>query len=181
MEGLLHQLGINLKGIIIQAIGFLIMILILWRFAFNRVIMLIEARRERIESQLRDAQERQEEVGRMQEEIRRRLKEIDRESQAKLRQVIEEANAERERILAKAREEAMAELARIRSEIEREKRRAIAELRGTVSEMAIAIAEKVVEMDLDEEKHRALIDRLIDQITPSLIGVTQMETGEGGK
>ena len=62
MEGLLHQLGINLKGIIIQGIGFLIMILILWRFAFNRVIHLIDERRDRIESQFRAAQERQEEV-----------------------------------------------------------------------------------------------------------------------
>lgn len=178
MEGILHQLGIDIKGIIIQGIGFLAMILILWRFAFNRVIHLIDERKERIESQLRAAQVRQEEVERLQEEVRRRLQEIDRESQARLREVLEEANAERERILAQARQEASEELARVQSEIEREKRRAIAELRGTVSEMAIAIAEKIVEMDLDEEKHRALIDRLIDQLTPSLLGVAQIGTGE---
>ena len=179
MEGLLHQLGINLKGIIIQGIGFLIMILILWRFAFNRVIHLIDERRDRIESQFRAAQERQEEVERLQEEVKQKLQEMDRESQARLREVLEEANAERERILAKAREEAAAELARMQDEIEREKRRAVAELRATVSEMAIAIAEKIVEMDLDEEKHRSLIDRLIDQLTPSLLGVSQIGSGEG--
>ncbi|HID55830.1 TPA: F0F1 ATP synthase subunit B [Candidatus Poribacteria bacterium] len=179
MEGLLHQLGINLKGVIIQGIGFLIMILILWKFAFNRVIHLIDERRERIESQFRAAQERQEEVERLQEEVKRRLQEIDLESQARMREMLEEAKAERERIIAKAREEAMEELMKMQNEIEREKRRAIAELRTTVSEMAIAIAEKIVEMDLDEEKHRALIDRMIDQLTPSLLGVAEIGSGEG--
>ncbi|RKY01868.1 ATP synthase F0 subunit B [Candidatus Poribacteria bacterium] len=169
MEGLMEQLGINVKGIIIQAIGFLIMILILWKFAFNRVMHLLDARRERIEEQLREIREGREENERLRAELENRLRQVEAEAERRMREMLSQAEEERERILARAREEAAEEFRRAREEIERERRRALADLKATVSELAVMIAEKIMEMSLDEEKHREIIDRIIDQLTPSLI------------
>lgn len=169
MEGIMEQLGIDLRGIIVQAIGFLAMILILWKFAFNRVMHLLEARREHIEKQLREIREGREENERLRAELENRLKQVEAEAERRMREMLGRAEEERERILAKAREEAAEEFRRAREEIERERRRALVDLKATVSELAVMIAEKIIEISLDEEKHREIIDRIIDQLTPSLI------------
>jgi len=163
-DGLLALIGIDPKTIILQALGFLIVLIVLWKFVFGRVGGLLEERQNEITSRMGKLEADQGELDRLNGETRQRLNEIESEGQAKIQAAIDEGNVERQRILDQARQEAGAELERARTEIQREKDTAILELRGTVAEVAIDAASKIIDQTLDAEKHQHIIDESISRL-----------------
>ena len=163
-QGILAQIGIDFQTIILQALGFLVVLLVLWKFVFGRIGGLLEERQQEITSRMEKLEADQSELDRLNAETRQRLNEIEAEGQAKIQAAIDEGNAERQRILDQARHEASAELERARAEIQREKDEAILELRGTVAEIAIDAASKIIDQTLDAEKHQHIIDESISRL-----------------
>ena len=163
-KGLLAQIGIDFQTIILQALGFLVVLLVLWKFVFGRVGGLLEERQQEITSRMEKLEADQRELDRLNAETRQRLNEIETEGQAKIQAAVDEGNTERQRILDQARQEASAELERARAEIQREKDEAILELRGTVAEIAIDAASKIIGQTLDAEKHQHIIDESISRL-----------------
>ena len=162
--GLLSQLGIDPKTILIQAIGFLIVLAVLWKFVFGKVGGLLEDRRNEIATQIEQLRTDREELDRLTAETRQRLADIETEAQTKIQTAIEQGNAERQDILAQARQEAEDEVARARAEIQREKDEAISELRGVVAELAIDAASKIISEELNAERHQQIIDASISRL-----------------
>ena len=163
-KGILAQIGIDFQTIILQALGFLVVLLVLWKFVFGRIGGLLEERQQEITARMEKLEADQSELDRLNAETRQRLNEIETEGQAKIQTAIDEGNAERQRILDEARQEASAELERARAEIQREKDEAILELRGTVAEIAIDAASKIIDQTLDAEKHQHIIDESISRL-----------------
>ena len=163
--GLLGLLGIDPKTIIMQAIGFLVVLLVLWKFVFGKVGGLLEERRTEIVTQLEQMKTDREELDRLTAETRQRLGDIENESQAKIQSAIEQGNIEREQIVAQARQEAEYEIVRARAEIQREKDDAISELRGVVAELAIDAAGKIISAELTPERHQNIIDASINRLS----------------
>ena len=157
--GLLGAIGIDPQTVILQALGFLIVLLVLWKFVFGRVGGLLEARQNEIVSRMNKLEADQRELDRLTAETRQRLNDIEAEAQSKIQAAIEEGNAERQRILDRARQDAAAELERARAEIQREKEGAILELRGIVAEVAIGAASQIIDQELDTERHQHIIDQ----------------------
>ena len=162
--GLLSLLGIDPKTIIIQVIGFLVVLAVLWKFVFGKVGGLLEERREGIASQIEQLRTDREELDRLTAETRQRLADIETEAQTKIQAAIDQGNTERQEILTQARQEADAEVARARAEIQREKDEAISELRGVVAELAIDAAGKIISEELNAERHQHIIDASISRL-----------------
>ena len=162
--GLLALLGIDPQTIIIQVIGFLVVLAVLWKFVFGKVGGLLEERRTEITTQSEQLRTDREELDRLTAETRQRLADIETEAQAKIQAAIEQGNAERQQILAQARQEADAEVTRARAEIQREKEEAISELRGVVAELAIDAAGKIISAELTAERHQHIIDASISRL-----------------
>ena len=162
--GLLALLGIDPKTIIIQAIGFLVVLLVLWRFVFGKVGGFLEERRIEVTTQSEQLKADREELDRLTAETRQRLADIETEAQSKIQAAIEQGETERQQIRAQARQEADGELARAKDEIQREKEEAISELRGVVAELAIDAAGKIISAELNAERHQAIIDDSISRL-----------------
>ncbi len=160
--GLLELIGIDPKTILLQALGFIIVLLVLWKFVFGRIGGLLEERQQEITSRMEKLEADQRELDRLNAETRQQLNKIETDGQAKIQAAIDEGNAERQRILDRARQEASAELERAQSEIQREKDEAILELRGTVAEIAIDAASRIIDQTLDAERHQHIIDESIN-------------------
>lgn len=163
-SGLLSVLGIDPKTIIIQVIGFLVVLAVLWKFVFGKVGGLLDERRSEIATQSEQLRTDREELDRLTAETRQRLADIETEAQAKIQAAIEQGNTERQEILTQARQEADDEIARARSDIQREKDEAISELRGVVAELAIDAASKIVSDELNAERHQHIIDASISRL-----------------
>ncbi len=163
--GLLSDLGIDPKTILLQVIGFLVVLAVLWKFVFGKVGGLLEERRTEITTQLDQLKTDREELDRLTAETRQRLGDIETEAQAKIQAAIEQGNTERQQIVAQARQEAEDEIARARAEIQREKDEAISELRGVVAELAIDAASKIISAELTPERHQSIIDASISRLS----------------
>ena len=161
---LLSGLGIDPKTIIIQVIGFLVVLAVLWKFVFGKVGGLLEDRRNEITTQIEQLRTDREELDRLTAETRQRLADIETEAQTKIQAAIEQGNAERQDILTQARQEAEDEVTRARAEIQREKDEAISELRGVVAELAIDAASKIISEELNAERHQHIIDTSISRL-----------------
>ena len=162
--GFLAMLGIDPQTIMIQAIGFLLVLGVLWKFVFGKVGGLLEERRIAITTQIEQLKTDREELDRLTAETRQRLADIETEAQAKIQAALEQGNAERQQIVAQARQEAEDEVARARAEIQREKDEAISELRGVVAELAIDAAGKIISEELNAERHQHIIDASINRL-----------------
>ena len=79
------------------------------------------------------------------------LKKAVRRAQLREEEILKEANAKAERVLQRAEEQ-----------IELEKKQAINEVKNQVSDMAIGIAAAVIERDIDQKEHEAMIDDFIN-------------------
>ncbi len=163
--GLLSDLGIKPETILVQAVGFLVVLAVLWKFVFGKVGGLLEERRTEITTQLEQLKTDREDLDRLTAETRQRLGDIEAESQAKIQAAIDQGNAERQQIVDHARQEASDEITRARAEIQREKDDAISELRGVVAELAIDAAGKIISAELTPERHQNIIDDSIGRLS----------------
>ncbi len=164
MEDLFHNLGIDPRAIIIQAAGFLIVFLILWKYAFGKVGELLQNRRSEVLERTRKLEDDQSELERLQSEVQKRLEDMEAESRAKMQEIIESAESERDKMIEEARQKAESELERNRREIEREKDTALREIKGTVADLAITAAERILDEELDADRHKKMLDSLIEGI-----------------
>jgi F-type H+-transporting ATPase subunit b len=156
-------LGINLPVLIAFIINFGLLLIILRAFLYRPVLRVLDERRRRIEEGLnaadRAAQEAREAELRVQEEIRR--------AQAQGQEIVANAQAIAQRIQDEARRQAEADAAAFRERAREEMRLALenarAELRREFVDLTILAAERVINRELDPQKHVQLINDVLSQ------------------
>lgn len=160
----MEKLGINLGYLIVQIINFAILLVVLRAWVYKPLMGMMQKRHEAIEKGLEDARVAAE----ARENAEKDAAAIITEAQSKTAQMIREATekaesanreikASSEAELAKARESALAEIA-----IERD--RLLSDLRGQVTTLAIAAAQKLIGEALDEKRQHALVDEFFSGV-----------------
>lgn len=160
----LHDLGIDPQILLLQAVGFIILYLLLRRFLFGPIQTILDQRRTEVESALdRSAQELQR-ADALRGEYETHLARIGDEARERMQKAVREGQEAGEALLAEARTQADGTLDRARAQIDLETRQAMQELRQHVVDLAIQAARKAVHETLDEEQHRRVVDRAIGDI-----------------
>lgn len=157
LEILLPPLNELIAGIIAFAIVFFF----IWRFAAPAINRMLEQRQAAIAGQIEDAEKAKTEAESLLADYRGQLNEARAEGNKIIEQAREQAEQMRADILAKAESEADQIRAKAREEAAGEKARALAEARSQVGDISVDLAEKIVGESLDENAHRALIDRYL--------------------
>lgn len=155
-------------GLIIWTIiTFLVVLLVLKKFAWPQLLASLDEREKRISDALAAAEQARQEAEEVLREHRQKITAAEEEA----RKIVAEARAAganvRQTIVSQAREEAERMLDQARTSIESEKRAAIAELRRETANLAIQAAGALIDANLDDEKNRGLIDDLIAKIPES--------------
>jgi F-type H+-transporting ATPase subunit b len=148
----------------IELIAFLLMLAILARYVYPRIIEAAEARQRAVTAELEAAEKARQEAQRELEEARKRLD----EARAQAQEVISGAGRSADQLRAaekqKSQEEAARQLERARQEIEAERRKAIDSVRSEVANLVVEATERVVGETLDAAKHRRLIEQAIQEV-----------------
>jgi F-type H+-transporting ATPase subunit b len=152
------------RVLILQALGFLTVLLILRKFLFKAAGDLFAARQRDVEVFYSAAEDDRKAAEELKAEYEKHLAEIDAEMRAKITEAAKEGQTLREEIVAEAREKADQVLARAEEEIGREKDKAILEIKTRVADLAVGAAGKLIEERLDDAKHRQLVDNYIDEL-----------------
>jgi F-type H+-transporting ATPase subunit b len=158
-----EALGINLPGLIAQLVNFLLLLFLLSKFLYPRIVAMLDERAARVRESMERAEQVKLEAERMEVQFQERLAEARREGQ----QIVSNASQIAQRIQAEAQEkagrEADAFLARAREQIQRETEAARLQLRQEVVSLATLAASRVVERSLDERQHVDLIERVLSE------------------
>ena len=160
MEGFL---GLTLPSFIGQLINFLILLGLLTFFGYKPVRKMLDERAARIKQSMEQAEATKQEYERARVEVDKQIIRARDEGQS----IVGQAEQAGERIKEEARQEARAEAQAIvektRAEMERERDRLINELRQEFVATALLAAEKVISETLDENTHRRLIEKTLEQ------------------
>ena len=154
----------EIQQVLTHAVGFLITVWILKRFAWGPLLALMEERRNKIVSEFEQIESEKADVARLNEEYQGKLREIENERREKLLQAVEEGKVMAAEIKAGALEETKQVRAKAKADLVREVVKAKVQLRDELVTMTITATEKVLQERIDEAKHRDLIGRFIDQL-----------------
>ena len=100
----------------------------------------------------------------MQKEYQQKLSDAHATSEQIVRDAVSRGQAREEEIIRQANADASAMLDKAVADIALEKKKAINDAKNEISGVAMAIAEKVVERQLDSSDHDKLINQFIDQL-----------------
>ncbi|HKV31854.1 MAG TPA: F0F1 ATP synthase subunit B [Candidatus Dormibacteraeota bacterium] len=155
---------LTLNGTLIaQLLIFLVMLGVLYRFAWGPLLRILNERRERIQQGVEATERAKRELEEAERERQVKLEEARREAQAMLDRIAKQAEDLRKELEAKAREQAEGLITKARAEIQQERAKAVEDLREQVADLAVMAAERIIGESLDEKKHRELIQRTIEE------------------
>jgi F-type H+-transporting ATPase subunit b len=159
--------GVDVFKLAFQIINFLLILYLLNRFLFKRVLGLLDERGERISKGLEDAEAaaRDRELARAERDAA--LDEARKEAQTMIARATKIAEDSRAEIVAAARAEAEKVAARASEEITAEKQRAIAELRSQVADLALQAAGRLVRSEMNATTQRRLVEEFLAEVSPS--------------
>lgn len=160
----MEQLGINVTGLLGQAVNFLLLLALLRLVAYKPIIRMLDERSARIKESMERAENIQRQAARTEEEFALRLTEARREAQS----IIGQANQIAERVRADEVEKTRQLLEDMRtralSDIERERERAVTDVRKQASELVLMATTKVLGRTLDSATHQQLIDNALAEV-----------------
>lgn len=144
-------------------VAFIIVAIVLVKFGWPVVNNIIEKR----EAIIKDELEKSEAARIESERVLAEYKQLLEDSKAQSAQIIADAKTTAEAvkadITAKAQAEANAMIEKAKGAIEAEKKAAIAELQSSLADTSIAVASRLVSQDLDDEVHRAIVERYVSE------------------
>ncbi len=148
----------------IELAAFLLMLGILGRYVYPRIMQAAEARQRTVAAELEAAEKARQEAQQELEQARKRLD----EARAQAQEVINGASRSAEQLRAeqkqRAEEDANRQIERARLEIQAERQKAIDSVRGEVATLVVQATEKVVGETLDAQRHRKLIEQAIEEV-----------------
>ena len=158
---MLEALGIEWQFLLIQMVGFLILVGLLTKFAFGPIYGLLQQRQDTIRHDLDEAESRRVEMERLQREYETRLAQIEDEARDKIQAAVRDAQTARDEIIARAQAESQRIVERGNEDIQRERDKAMAEMRDQLADLVVRAASRVIQQNLDPRSHARLIDDVI--------------------
>jgi F-type H+-transporting ATPase subunit b len=156
-------LGINLPSLIVFVVNFLLLLGVLYLFAYKPILRVMDRRSNQIRESLEAADRARDEAASSQVDIRAQLQEARTEGQRLIEQARQMGERYREEERERVRQESEAALVRAREDIQRERDVAIQEVRSHFADLAVTAAERVIERSLDRDAHQELIDRVLQE------------------
>ena len=166
MEVLTKGLELNdiIKILITNTIAFVILVLLLKKYAWGPILSVLDQRKEKIKSDYDAAAGKLGEAEKLRQDYDAKLAEIKALERERLQEAVKRGEEIANRLEQEARSKAGDFLTKAEAELEREVGAARLELREQVVTMALAAAEKVVKENLDDAKHRKLVEDFIQQL-----------------
>lgn len=166
------MLSINLPSILTPDFGllfwmllaFLIVFFLMAKYGFPIITKMVEDRKNYIDESLQKAYEANERLAGIQQESERLLA----EARAKQAEILAQAKATGDSIVSEARNKAQADGAKLlqeaKAQIAAEKENALRDIRQTVADLSIVVAEKVVRQKLaNNDEQQALIEQMLNE------------------
>ncbi|RAK09819.1 ATP synthase F0 subcomplex B subunit [Halanaerobium saccharolyticum] len=156
-----------------QLLNFFVLMFLLKRYLYSPVKEILDKRADQINSDLDEAEETRKEAEEIKAEYEQKLKNAHNEAQKIVDKAESRANKKAKDIINNAEEKADNLKAKKLEEIEQAKKEAAAELRDDIADYTVQAANKLIQEQLDENKHQQMIMNFIDQLDKEKLGELQ--------
>lgn len=157
-------LNINFFTALFTLFNFIAVFLVLKHFLFKPVMKIIQDRQDEIDHIYENADKAKESAEALQAEYQQKLQAATQTSEQIVKEAILRGQNKEEEIVRQAKNEASAILDKAAADISQEKKKALNEAKDEISNMAMAIAEKVVGRELNSDDQSKLIDEFIKEL-----------------
>lgn len=170
-QGMFNQLVIGAAtsagNTLVVLVSFLILLLLLKKFAWKPVTEMMERRSETIANDLDNAKNAKEEANKLATEQQNKLAGMQKESAI----IIEQAQTNAAKIEKDMLEETKLSIAQMKNQakmdIEFERQRALDDAKNEISLLSLQIAEKLIGKEIDDQTHAQLVDEFIERLADS--------------
>ena len=169
----MENLGLNLGYLLLQITMFAIIFVTLRAWVFKPLLGMLEKRKNTINQGLEDAHLAAEARANAEKDAQK----IMTEAQTKANQIVREAAERAESAGLDIKHGAEGEAARLleqgKLDVETERDRVLGELRGEVAALAISAAQKIITVNLDEQRQRMLLDEFFSGVRSGKVKVLE--------
>jgi len=150
-----------------EVVSFAVLLFILYKFAFPGILSALEEREKKIKDSLDQAERHRTEAERKLKEYEAKLAASSKEAEG----ILATAKERAQQLMEENEQRLTTEAERIKGdatrEIDHERRKAIQEIRTQTTDLALMVAEKVLQRSLNDADNRRLADEALDALTKS--------------
>ena len=157
-------LGVNPWTALFILLNTLTIFFVAKKFLFGPVMNIIQERQQEIDDLYAGANSAKDEAEALRSEYQEKLSDARATSERMVKEAVARAQAREEDIIRKANADAAAIMDKASADIAQEKKKALNDAKDEISEMAMAIAGKVVGRELTAADQSALVDAFIDEL-----------------
>jgi len=148
-----------------EIVSFGILLWVMYKYALPPILEILETRERKIRDNIEQAEESRAAAERRLAEYQTKLEGIAKEAEG----ILGEARHKAQRALEENEQRLRAESDRIKAEtsqeIDRERRKALKEIREQTADLAILVAEKVLERTVGDEDHQRLAEEALQAVS----------------
>ncbi|WP_042281312.1 MULTISPECIES: F0F1 ATP synthase subunit B [Candidatus Protochlamydia] len=157
-------MNFEIEQILTQIIAFLIMLGVLKKFVWKRLLNLIEERKQLIQSEFDKIENQKEEVTKLSEEYKAKLHDIDAEARRRIQEAVVKGRDIAHDIEQETRQKVTSLLNNAQEEMKLELAQAKEQLKKDVLNISFAITEKLIHEKVDISKHQKLVEEAVEQV-----------------
>jgi F-type H+-transporting ATPase subunit b len=146
------------------AVTFILVLIVLWLFAWKPIIRALDARNDKIQEDLDHSRKLREQAESLMADYKKHLDAAKDQALSIIEEGKRDAESIRHRIIEDAKKEAEDIHNRAIGEISQAKAKAIKELEKEVVDLSVAIISKILSRDVSKEDHRNIILKELDQL-----------------
>ena len=161
-------IGVNFWTALFVLLNTIALFLVLKRKLIGPVLKMISDRQTEIDNMYKDAEDSREQANAMKEEYSQKLEAANETSQRIVQEAVVRGQNREEEIIRDARNQASAMMDKAMGDIAQEKKKALNDAKDEISDMAMAIAEKVVGRSLADSDQQRLVEQFIDELGEDL-------------
>ena len=155
---------VNPVTLIAQICNLFIQLLIVKIFFLDKIKAVLDKRRETADKQIADAEAAKSEAAAIKQTYEENMRQAKTKADDMILSAQKTAAQRSEEIISQAQKQAAQIKTKAASDIEMEKKKAINEAKNEMSELAMAIAGKVVARELNDADQDGMIDRFIEEL-----------------
>ena len=163
--GIIDKFGVDLPLLIPQAVNFLVVAFLIWKFAFKKILSTIKEREKKIADSLKNADRIKLELEETEKKQQETLKEASLEAKNTVALAEEKAKSYIESQKEDARKQAEEIISKARSAMELERERVLKDAKDEIASLVLLATSKVLQRELKEDEKAKFAERAAKEIS----------------
>ena len=160
----LDIISVNLWDILISLCNLIIIFLILKKFLFKPVQNVMKTRQAQVDKIYSDADESRKTADQLKQEYETKMASARQEADTLIKTAAQTAQRRGDQIVSEANSQAARAKQKAEEEISQQKKQMLQDVRSEISELAVDIASKVVEREINQKDYDGFVDQFIQNV-----------------